>query len=211
MGKVSLINTLEVASKLDSAASREYQALSGCVDESIPVEQGTQAEFNGPGSVCVHWAENCLYDEVMSPSAHFWHRAGRVPLSRITVAGFEDLGYGVDYSSADRLSHDKLGSQCRCISSKLRHRLDVASPSDEPSAGQHIITKRHEDALKHAESILRQHQKQHIVRPTRDDGELNQSTETTGLLVDAGAEVVYVLYMEEDGSILDLVLTKNDL
>lgn len=54
-------------------------------------------------------AEICLGSELMTGFI-----AGRTQLSRITVGSLEDLGYEVDYSSADYLGPDDVNPQCFC-------------------------------------------------------------------------------------------------
>ena len=73
-----------------SAALREYKALGG--DSQAPVED----EF-GQGTKCGHWDEDHFSEELMTGFLN----AGPVPLSRLTVASLADLGYSVDYSSAE--------------------------------------------------------------------------------------------------------------
>ncbi len=59
----------------------------------VPVENRA-----GPGSGDAHWRESIMEDEVMTP---FINTAEIQPLSAITVASMEDLGYGVDLTQAD--------------------------------------------------------------------------------------------------------------
>ena len=40
--------------------------------------------------------------------------AGTNPLSRITIASLEDIGYDVDYSNADSFTEDDLNPNCVC-------------------------------------------------------------------------------------------------
>lgn len=90
--------------KSDSAASREWRALSGCTT-SIP----TETDFS-QGTKCVHWDEACLVDEMMTG---FASKQG-MPLSRMTVGALEDLGYTVDYGAADSFPASRLNASCRC-------------------------------------------------------------------------------------------------
>jgi hypothetical protein len=86
-------------------ASDVYQDISGCT-EPIPIENGF-----GPGSQCSHWDEACFGTELMTPliSAGLSN-----PLSEITIAGLEDLGYEVDRSVADPFSASDLNPACVC-------------------------------------------------------------------------------------------------
>lgn len=87
-------------------ANAEYQAISGC--SVVPTENhGT----SGDGTFCEHWDEACLGTELMTG---YLGNGGRNPLSRITIASLEDLGYTVDYSPADSFGRSDLGSGCTC-------------------------------------------------------------------------------------------------
>lgn len=100
--------------KVDSAASREYQSLSGCATARIPVEND-----GGRGTACSHWDEDCLMGELMTGYA-----SGGLEMSRMTIAGLEDLGYEVDYSKANTFSADQLNSACRCNGARNVQFLD---------------------------------------------------------------------------------------
>ncbi len=73
----------------------EYNARFGNTSTTVPVEN-----TGGPGSADVHWREAFLTNELMTSTLN----AGANPLSRLTIAQFEDLGYQVDYSQADVVS-----------------------------------------------------------------------------------------------------------
>ncbi len=79
-------------------AVREYRALGGT--GNVPLKAD-----NEPGS-CGHWAEGLFERERMTPTVQTTQASvGRVnPLSRLTIASMEDLGYVVDYSIADAYS-----------------------------------------------------------------------------------------------------------
>lgn len=76
-----------------SAAMREYTELrGGGAQRQVPVENtGGQGTFGG------HWRESVFRDELMSG---FIAQPGN-PLSRITVASLDDLGYDVDLDVAE--------------------------------------------------------------------------------------------------------------
>jgi hypothetical protein len=94
----------------DSRAQAEWNAL-GCVG-SVPVEQE-----GADGRTDVHWSEACMKDELMTGDLSGLDQ----PLSRITIAAFEDLGYpGVDYSQADSFARANLGD-CGSSCPNLRH------------------------------------------------------------------------------------------
>lgn len=55
------------------------------------------ANTGGPGTRDGHWRETVFGNELMTGFLNF----GISPLSRVTVAALEDLGYAVDYGAAD--------------------------------------------------------------------------------------------------------------
>jgi Leishmanolysin len=69
----------------------EYRALSG-PDADVPLEN----QF-GPGSCEGHWREAVFKKELMTSFLN----AGANPLSRLTIASMEDLGYTVSYNTAE--------------------------------------------------------------------------------------------------------------
>lgn len=74
-------------------AATEWGRLIGA-EGPVPVPV---ANRGAAGSLGVHWREDTLLNELMTPSLN----RGRNPLSRITVAALQDLGYTVDLSAAD--------------------------------------------------------------------------------------------------------------
>jgi hypothetical protein len=85
-------------------ATAEFQAISGC--GVVPTEN--DGDRDG-GTFCGHWDEECMGTELMTgfvdPIA---------PLSRITVATLEDLGYEVDYTNVDNYTANDLNPNCQC-------------------------------------------------------------------------------------------------
>ncbi|MEM6688091.1 MAG: Ig-like domain-containing protein [Planctomycetota bacterium] len=85
---------------LGSGAVAEYNALFGVNVGGVPVE-----DDGGPGTALGHWEENeprdgttvSFQNELMTG---FLSGATR-PISRVTVAQFEDLGYQVNFAAAD--------------------------------------------------------------------------------------------------------------
>ncbi len=77
------------------SARAAFAALApGYTGESVPVEN--QAE---PGSSDGHWRESVFRNELMTPT--LTGREAFSPLSAVTVASLEDLGYRVDAEAAD--------------------------------------------------------------------------------------------------------------
>jgi hypothetical protein len=75
------------------AAMREYRTLrGGGTSRRVPVEN-----TGGPGTREGHWRETVFTNELMSG----WVGESGNPLSRVTVASLQDLGYVVDLDAAE--------------------------------------------------------------------------------------------------------------
>jgi hypothetical protein len=74
------------------ASAREYALLDPEGGRFVPV-----ANTGGAGTREAHWRELIFGDELLTG---FLSGADR-PLSRMSIASFEDLGYDVDYTAAD--------------------------------------------------------------------------------------------------------------
>lgn len=75
-----------------SAASREFALLDPNGGRAVPL-----ANTGGAGTREGHWRELVFGDELLTGFLSGEDR----PLSRLSIASFEDLGYSVDYSRAD--------------------------------------------------------------------------------------------------------------
>jgi len=74
------------------AAKKEYGTLRGSAAAPVPVEN-----TGGAGTADSHWRETVFANELMTG---FVGKAGN-PLSRLTIASLQDLGYEVDLSAAE--------------------------------------------------------------------------------------------------------------
>ena len=74
------------------SAMEEFGKLRGSGPTPVPV-----ANMGGPGSADSHWRETVFRNELMSPTIR---EAGN-PISRMTVAHLQDLGYVVDMDAAE--------------------------------------------------------------------------------------------------------------
>ena len=135
MGHVIGIGTLwQALSLLDGAGSqnptftgqaamREYAGLLG-VDEPLPVPV---ANMGGPGTRDGHWREQTFGDELMTGFLSGEDR----PLSRLTTASIEDLGYEICLEAAESYA---LPSKARLRKlglmdvPPLYHRCEMARP-----------------------------------------------------------------------------------
>ncbi len=79
---------------LGQNAMREFAAFLQ-QETSLPVPVANQ---NGPGTADSHWRENVFVHELMTGFLN----AGVNPISRLTIASLEDLGYAVNYQAADQ-------------------------------------------------------------------------------------------------------------
>lgn len=75
-------------------ATREFNQIFGTSFSSAPLEPASA----GGGSAFSHWEERLFQGELMSPTTD---GVTGEPMSRITVALFQDIGYKVDYRGAD--------------------------------------------------------------------------------------------------------------
>jgi subtilisin-like proprotein convertase family protein len=74
-------------------AMREFAAMRElAAAEAVPL-----ANVGGPGTIDSHWREAVFGNELMTGFLD----AGVNPISRLTIAAFEDMGYQVDYGAAD--------------------------------------------------------------------------------------------------------------
>ena len=167
--------------KQNSAASREYQSLSGC-NSAIPIEQS----FSGSGSNCGHWEESCLGQEIMTPAAN-----GQLTLSRITIAGLEDLGYQVNYNVAQTYRATELSSRCTC----RRLRRDLGDYSNSTQQPERRLSEEGERiATEYGKALLEMNRASTSLIPGEGD------------LPDMGTELIYVLYEEPDGEIFSVMV-----
>ena len=142
-----------------------------------------------PGSNCVHWAEGCFLNEVMTSAANT-----NLPVSRLTLAGLEDLGYEVDYSQAESFTMADLNPSCVCNNRLRRTLIDgddtlsFAEASDSNSTGNRrrkLSIAGNQYATEYGQSILAKNREQISLLPESD-------------IPDIGGDVVYVIYLEED-------------
>jgi len=172
---------------LQSRASGEYQALSGCTT-AIPLEQ-----TGGAGTACGHWAEDCLVDELMTGFA----TGTTQPLSRMTIASLEDLGYTVDYNQADPYAVSNLDPACVCSAalqadgiiqqsedkkvSKLGEGTPLRQGSKRRAASDGVL----QQAIVYGQKILAERKS------------IKESFQSTSNIAYVGDRVISVLYIED--------------
>ncbi|MFA0964533.1 leishmanolysin-related zinc metalloendopeptidase [Roseivirga sp. BDSF3-8] len=117
-------------------ATQLYSELTGCAQPGVPVEN-----TGGRGNRDFHWREHIFGNELMSGHMD----AVSSPLSRLTLAALEDMGYTVDYAAAEAyaLPHPQqaatrqldLNSICRtCQHASYHPDITILSPESLPAA-----------------------------------------------------------------------------
>lgn len=152
-------------------ARAEYKAISGC--DSVP-------------NTCGHWDETCLNRELMTPSFDT-----NTSLSRITIGSMEDLGFVVDYSTAEAFSAQDIAPSCRQL-----------------CPARNLIEGESEGAANDAENASRSKRRQLSAEGYTKAVDFGRSTFTTDNIFArrplvpgtkyVGDQMVYILYMEDN-------------
>ncbi|WP_343487687.1 leishmanolysin-related zinc metalloendopeptidase [Allomuricauda sp. d1] len=111
-------------------AQQEYNQLTGTdTSNGVPV-----ANTGGAGTRNGHWRERTFDNELMTGFIN----SGQNPLSRLSIAAFQDMGYEVDYEAADayvlpdltRLTLKELNenNQCKMCSTKILRCTPIVLP-----------------------------------------------------------------------------------
>lgn len=180
----------------DTQATAQYQTLSGCTT-AIPLEND-----GGSGTACGHWDEECFGAELMTG----FLGDDTAILSKITIAGIDDLGYTVDYSSASSYTSSNLASSCKCSRRNLRGE-DEGKVADIINLGGHkrkLSEAGRAKALAYGNEMLSRY----------DDDKIgwapfgfNRFTATSDDAIYIGDKVINVFY-EENGYIFDVLVSK---
>ena len=91
-GRDTYFGGLAARAAFDSVGGNSYP------NAKVPVENDTIAY--GEGSLDAHWRESVFGTELMT-STQLLERGSREPLSLVTVAALQDMGYVVDYAAAE--------------------------------------------------------------------------------------------------------------
>lgn len=164
-------------------ANAEYQTLSGCTNATVPMS-----------SSCAHFSENCFPNELMSRRVD---SPGKDPISRLTLAALEDLGYTINYAAAGNYSRADIDEDCTCTNgSRTRKRrrttkIQPAMGSNPESGKKHkrISKETYQYAVDHGLNFLA-----HQRRRTRSV--LSSVNIGMDVLI---APIVHVLVKDEDG------------
>ncbi len=163
--------------RAETRATNVWQNDWGCVG-TPPIEKSADR----PGSDFVHWAENCLVDELMST-----FKSGSMPFSKLTIASLEDMGYTVNYDAADSFD----GRNTTCCTGSPTSIMSTPTLSDDGR----------KNAIEFGEKILSENKLSDELSILLDDDD-------TGLVY-VGDKVVVVLYIE-GGIIFEVFVTKDD-
>jgi hypothetical protein len=179
-------------------ANAEYKNITGC--NVVPTENtGTI----GDGTFCGHWDEDCMRSELMTG---FLNGGGLNPLSRITIATLDDLGYTVDYSPAETYTRENVASSCRCGQRLLSeatkpnqaHQLGTIHPSTQRRT---LSEEAYHDAVNYGRAILKKRQRLRASSSFQD----NLSRIRNDILY-VGDNVV-IVFVEEGGVFFDVTVT----
>jgi Leishmanolysin len=168
-------------------ANAEYKSITGC--NVVPTENDGSL---GDGTFCGHWDEGCLKSELMTG----YLNSGLNPLSRISIASLEDLGYSVDYSSAESYTRNDVLSSCRCGQRLLSDSSTTKRRSLSPET--------YGMALEYGRSILKTRQSLATSFTFRDG--FNDLLDD---VIYVGDKVVMV-FVEDGGVLFDVMVQSSD-
>lgn len=130
--------------------------------------------------------------------------SGLNPLSRITIATLGDLGYSVDYSTAESYGQNDVATSCRCGQRSLSHVVNPRRPhqlgaSHKSTQRRSLSEEAHQMAVDYGQTILRSRQSSKTLT-FRDS--LNQLGDD---YVYVGDKVV-IVFIEEGGAFFDVTV-----
>lgn len=118
------------------------------------------------------------------------------PLSPITLAALEDLGYNVDYSAADKFSADDINGNCLCRRRDRNIRALSTSKEEEPNARRRLSEAGEQAAIAFGQAILSERSAESAFR--LDGDEITEHSVFDTSLQDFGLKSLLVLYEEDD-------------
>lgn len=153
-----------------------------CVDDSPPIEKD-----GGPGTRGGHWDETCLVNEFMT--GYINGNGQGNPISTLTIASLQDIGYGVDYGAAD--AYDGSDTTC-CFGGGASVQDDTDSLPSLSEEGRAI-------AIAYGKQVLNEN-----ALSVSDGDDIGISEE----LEYAADKVVSILF-EEGGQIFEVVVQSD--
>jgi Leishmanolysin len=175
-------------------ANAEYQAISGC--SVVPTENDGSP---GDGTFCGHWDEACMGSELMTGFLN----GGLNPLSRISIASLQDLGYTVNYSPAESYVRNNLNANCTCT---RRTMMEVTDHRETSQLGLSVPSTRrrrlsdeaYQTAVSYGQGVLNERVSQNVFVRSAD-----QDIDHDAVYVGNKAVVVFV---EDGGAYFDVVV-----
>jgi Leishmanolysin len=194
-------------------ANAAYKNITGC--DVVPTENDGDPSR---GTFCGHWDEECMQSELMTGAlTGVLH-----PLSRISIATLDDLGYTVDYSSSERYGRDDVLSTCLC---NRRSLTDMSSHGNAHQLGRSLeSTQRrslsddgYRQAVNYGQAILQErqakpidlserHKRYNIFERNGDHTRSDVHNQTTDDIVYVGDQLV-VVFLEEGGAFFGVAVT----
>lgn len=183
-------------------ANAEFAEISGC--SVVPTEQD-----GGAGTRCGHWDEDCMGNEPMTGYAD----VGNSPLSRISIASLEDIGYDVDYSSADSYTESDLNPNCVCRRRRTlvdmihgeTHQLGLRIPGTQR---RKLSDELFDMAMSYGKEKLAQRKQSPTSFESIFDSIIDTTSKTTA--VQFAAKDVVAVFVIEDGVFYDVVVRSED-
>jgi Leishmanolysin len=182
---------------LGAKATAEYRAISGC--KALPTELDT---LGGTGSRCSHFDEVCLQRELMTPAVN---NGVQNPLSRITIASLEDLGYVVSYTQADAYRSTNLGPGCSC---RRRHSRGLRPADTTANAATVTTPPRRKLSDKMRQYAIEQGREYLASQPSVPAATLTKMRNSGVRYV--GDQFVTVYVLDGNGTIFDVHVTPAD-
>jgi Leishmanolysin len=189
--------------------NREYSTVSGCTGRALPTELD-----GGDGTRCGHFDEECFKDELMTGYA-----TGTMPISRLTVATLQDIGYTVSYAAADPFTVANLNPTCVCNARNLRDRqlLKIVKPID--TTGMPSSSSRKRKLSNSGFQKAREFGKKILVRGRKRFHKDNESSTMSAAAAVAkqkkeiyvGGDFITVIYNDGANGIFGVVVTMADL
>ena len=171
----------------NTRVAQKWFEVSGCKDTDDLVEQNGMT-----GTRCSHWSESCFKDELMTG----FLSGSSQPLSPITLASLEDLGYSVDYSTADKFSADDINRNCLCRRRNRNIRALSTSYGDKPNTRRRLSEAGEQAAISFGQAIMSERNAESAFRIAGD--EITEHSVFDSSLQDFGLKGLIVLYEEDD-------------
>ena len=174
-------------------ANAEYKTITGC--DVAPTENSGRI---GDGTFCGHWDEDCMRSELMTGFLN----GGLNPLSRITIATLDDIGYTVDYTPAESYGRNDVTSTCRCGQRSLYDSTKLNTTHQLGTRRRRSLSEEaYQEAVGHGLATLIKRQ-----LPSKSFSFLDNFARIRDDFVYIGDQVV-VVFVEEDGVFFDVTVT----